>query len=524
MTASLSVAVPRAAAPKGLEVRPKQVKAWIEGLPLANALEASKQLRDHLLAVNAAKIETDDRLEILQSYRAVAQTLFEELEAVYAKTVGPLSPRARDALGLTRELAAALADGHKVVIAEKTGKLIAFGAKKQLPVLLLRAMEYANVALRASYKSYTPAPEGLWRALHELYLYADAEGLALELADPETKASVHELYTETLLIALTDPYRLSPGEIERIAAQLRAVKAPVPLSQSKPATNANAHFLVPCDTDKPPKPALSANDDRGGANWRLLDANGVVDKLRTRQKAFESGNVSAVAAKAMGADGAAFLGRLVKLWGDPPKRINRRDAMDTSVAICIGLKAVSHYVSLEHRDEPAEADLIRRGITIPLISVPRDEASKEFPVNVWEVVNQSSGGLKVRRDGPAQQPVAVGEVVGVKLVGRARWTIGVARWITVLESGGLEFGIQFLANGARSVSIQPTIAALSAQAKLALLLSEGDVAAEALLTTPNTFSDLREFEVDAEGEVSCVRATNLLEKTGRFELFEFSAS
>jgi len=296
------------------------------------------------------------------------------------------------------------------------------------------------------------------------------------------------------------------------------------LSQSKPATNANAHFLVPCDTDKPPKPALSANDDRGGANWRLLDANAVVEKLRTRQKAFESGNVSAAAAKAMGADGAGFLGRLVKLSGGPPRRVNRRDPMDTSVAMCIGLKAVSHYVSLQHRDEPAEADLIRRGITIPLISVPQDEASKEFPVNVWEVVNQSSGGLKVRREASAQPMVAVGEVVGVKLVGRARWTIGVARWITVLESGGLEFGIQFLAKGARSVSIQPTIAALSAQAKQALLLSEGDAAAEALLTTPNTFSDLREFEVEAEGEVSCVRATNLLEKTGRFELFEFSAS
>jgi hypothetical protein len=524
MTASLCVTVPRAAAPKDLEVRPKQVKAWIEALPLANALEASKQLRDHLRAVNAAKIETDERLQILQAYRPIAQTLFEELEAIYAKTVGPLSPRAREALAVTRELAALLADGHKIAIAEKTGKLIAFGAKKQLPMLLIRAMEYANVALRASYKSYTPAPEGLWRALHELYLYAEAEGLAAEPADPETKASVHELYVETLLVALTDPYRLSPGEIERIVAQVRAVKAAVPLSQSKPATQANAHFLVPCDTDKPPKPALSANDDRGGANWRLLDANGVVEKLRTRQKAFDSGNVSAAAAKAMGLDGTALLGRLIKLWGDPPKRVNRRDPMDTSVAICIGLKGVSHYVSLQHRDEPAEADLIRRGITIPLISVPRDEASREFPVNVWEVVNQSSGGLKVRRDGASQQPVGVGEVVGVKLVGRARWTIGVARWITVLESGGLEFGIQFLANGARSVSIQPTIAALSAQAKQALLLSEGEAAPEALLTTPNTFSDLREFEVDAEGEVSCVRATNLLEKTGRFELFEFSAS
>ena len=226
----------------------------------------------------------------------------------------------------------------------------------------------------------------------------------------------------------------------------------------------------------------------------------------------------------MGPDGAALLARLVTLWGDPPKRASRRDPMDTSVAICIGLKAVSHYVALQHRDEPAEGDLIRRGITIPLVSVPQDEESKAFPVNEWVVVNQSAGGLKVRREAPSQQPVTVGEVVGVKLIGRARWTIGVARWITVLEEGGLEFGIQFLANAARSVSIQPTIAAISAQAKQALLLNEGDTAAEALLTTPNTFSDLREFEVDAEGRVSCVRATTLLEKTGRFELFEFSAS
>jgi hypothetical protein len=289
-------------------------------------------------------------------------------------------------------------------------------------------------------------------------------------------------------------------------------------------TAANAHFLVPCDTDKPPKPALSATDDRGGPNWRLLDANEVVAKLRARHKAFESGNVSSAAAKALGPEGPALLARLITLWGDPPKRASRRDEMDTSVAICIGLKAVSHYVSLQHRDEPAEADLIRRGITIPLIAVPQDEESKAFPVNEWEVVNQSAGGLKVRREAPAQQPISVGEVVGVKLIGRSRWTIGVARWITVLESGGLEFGIQFLANAARSVSIQPTIAAISAQAKQALLLNEGDATAEALLTTPNTFSDLREFEVDAEGAVSCVRATNLLEKTGRFELFEFSAS
>jgi len=193
-------------------------------------------------------------------------------------------------------------------------------------------------------------------------------------------------------------------------------------------------------------------------------------------------------------------------------------------AFDIGLKAVGYYVSHEHRVDPDEADLIRRGITIPLISVPRDETSKAFPVNEWDVVNQSAGGLKVRRSTPAVQPVGVGEVVGVKLMGRARWTIGVVRWLTLLEDGGIEFGIQFLASAARIVSIQPTIAALSAQAKQALILDEAGETGAALLTSPNTFSDLREFEVQDEGAVSCVRATSLVERTGRFELFEFTPS
>ena len=72
--------------------------------------------------------------------------------------------------------------------------------------------------------------------------------------------------------------------------------------------------------------------------------------------------------------------------------------MDTSVAICVGLKSIAHFISNEKDVDPAaEAELIRSGITIPLGAVPNDAASKEFPVYEWEVVNQSEGGVKVRR-------------------------------------------------------------------------------------------------------------------------------
>ena len=526
MALALTFPAERVAPSKDLEIRPKQVKAWIESLPLAQSLDASRKLCAHLAALNRAKLDNDTRLQILDVYRPTAATALEELDAIYSKSALPLGPRAREALTLARDLAAELATGYKIALVEKSGKLIAFGAKKQLPVLIGRAIEYLTAGLRASYKSYTPIPAGVWRDLHQLYLHAEQEGVAREAFDPDTKATVFDLYTELLLLSLTDPYRLVQGDTDRILIQARAFRGVVTLGRERPATRSSAHFLVPCDIDKPPKPMLSANDDAGGPNWRLLDANPIVDKLRAKKLAAETGNVSATMSKAMGPDGLALLGKLVTLWGDPPKRSERRNPTESTVAICVGLKAVGHFVSFEPKVDPqAEAEALKKGITMPLMALPTDDASQAIPVFEWDVVNESSGGLKVRRMGATQQPIGVGEVVGVKLMNRSRWTIGVARWITMFDEGGMEFGIQFLGSMARPVWVQPTITT-APQAKLGLWMGFGDDATEpdALLTPPNTFSDLREFELDHEGNVSCVRATSLIEKTGRFELFHVSLS
>jgi hypothetical protein len=522
MGLSLSLNPDRGQPAKDLEIRPKQAKAWIDGLPLAQAIESGRKVVAHLAGLNRAKFDLDDRLQILEAYRAPTAVLLEELDAIYAKATLPLGTRAREALMLARDLCAELALSYKVAVVEKGGKLIAFGAKKALPVFALRAMEYHVAGLRAAYKSYTPVPPNCWREMHQLYVHADEEGFARESGDAASKATVFDVYAEALLLALTDPYRLVQGEADKIIAQIRSSRGAVTLGQTKPPTRSGGHFLVPCDTDKPPKPALSANDDTGGANWRLLDTNMLVEKLMLKKQAMETGNVSATMTKSMGPDGLALLGKLITLWGDPPKRAFRRHNMETTVAICVGLKAVSHFVSHEPPLDPSqEAEALRKGITMPLLALPTDDASQPIPVFEWDVVNQSEGGLKVRRMGATQQPIGVGEVVGIKFMERMRWTVGVVRWITMFDEGGMEFGIQFLATAARMVWVQPTITS-TPQAKLSLMLLSD--AEEALLTPPNTFSDLREFEVDRDGAVSCVRATGLIEKTGRFELFHVSPS
>ncbi len=157
--------------------------------------------------------------------------------------------------------------------------------------------------------------------------------------------------------------------------------------------------------------------------------------------------------------------------------------------------------------------------------MPDDEVSKSMNVNEWDVVNQSAGGLKVRRIGLTTQAITVGEAIGIKFLGKAHWTVGVVRWLTMVDEGGMEFGIQFLAPAARYVSVQPTVSA-AGQVRPGLLLSEDESfeKADTLLTAPGTYSDLREFEIEDEGFVSRVRATTLIERTGRFEIFHIAPS
>jgi cyclic-di-GMP-binding protein len=45
-----------------LEIRPKQAKAWLESLPLAESIETAKKIRVNLAGLSRAKIELDDRL------------------------------------------------------------------------------------------------------------------------------------------------------------------------------------------------------------------------------------------------------------------------------------------------------------------------------------------------------------------------------------------------------------------------------------------------------------------------------
>ncbi len=526
MALSLSVPAALQNSARGLEIRPKQARAWIESLPLTKINESGRQVYEHLVALNRAKLPAEERLALLEVYRPVLTTLLEELEHVFAYTPLPFPDRQREAFELARNLAGECASAYKLFIVEKTGKMIAFGTKKALPLPIFRAMQYMRQVMMQSYKTYYPVPAGTWQELHRLYAWCEENGLLAETPDAEAKASIQDLFVEAVLLALADPYRLMPREAEKVLEILAQHRGLCVLAAARPeGVDPNRIFVVTLDSDRAPRLLANAVKDPGGKTLRALDASAIVARLEQKLAA-QQGNREALARSRATHDVADLMVRLTRLWGDPPKRQFRRNPTDSSVALCAGIKGVTHFAELALLENPMdEATAIASGVTLPLIKLPDDPVSKKIGVEEWIVLNQSPSGLRLHREPGGAVAVSVGEVIGVRFLGAVSWNVGVVRWLNMLDNNELEFGLELIAPIAEPIQIEPTIASngrSNPALRLPRLLGEGE--GEAVLAYPDTFSDLREFELRGIRGIDTVRATTLIEKTARFDLFQFTPS
>lgn len=489
--------VPAATAEPGdLHVRPARLRAWMESLPRDAPFETARHLASHARALAATALDADTRFELLELHAGAAGAVLATMQDFYACSGPPLDPRARSAVGVVRDYTSALVAGYKRVAAETAGKLL---GTRRTAAALRRAMHFACLRMIAAYTSYTPVAAGAWSDLHQVYLRADAGRMAAD-ADTHTRRSILEEYTEVLLLSLSDPYRLGAGQLGLLSGLLRAMPAATLLHRTREGA-VRGRYLVSCDTDRPPKPALSAHEDTGGPHWRLLDPAPAARHLQSLR-----------------GPGAAdpFLDKVVRLWTDPPKRTSRRDPADGSAAICSGLATVGQLIAIESTaDLVAQDEGLRKGITMPLLAVLAEDDSGPLPVFEWEVLNESAGGLRVRRSsGP--QSVGVGEVVAIRLPGKPRWFIGAARWITLYDSGGMEFGLQFMAEDARTVLVRDW----GGFTKPGLYFEPYGAEPPKLLAPPETFAERKQFELEHRGEKFLVSGVRLRERTSRFDLFE----
>ena len=526
MALSLSVPVTTRILPKEIETNPRKARAWIESLPLTKTHESARVLAENIEALNHAKIGADDRAALIHVYRPVIAVLLDELEAEYAYSSLPLPAKQLEAFELARQLLVQCSYTFKMQLLEKTGKMIVFNAKKNLPAPMYWAMHFLRELMMQSYRTYYPVPPGAWQELHQLFQYADEQGFLAEIGDAESTATMQDIYTDAIMASLADPYRLMYKEIDRVLDVLSQNRGLMEMRTSSEGLNPQRLFVVALDSDQAPKVLVQGNRPPAGQVLRLVDPTRLVEKLQQRIRN-QSGPGGAAAAKSRAThDLTDLIHRLIRLWGDPPKRQFRRNPSDSAVALCSGIKAISYFTDLASREDPeADAQAIREGRTIPLLKIPQDAMSQMIGVEEWHVLNQSANGLRMHRESGGNVSITVGEAVGVRFMGGRSWNVGVVRWLTLLEGNALEFGVELVAPAAVSITIEPTIGTSGKPAPALMLFplmpeSESDT----LLTAAETFADLREFELNANEDLLHVRATTLIERTSRFDMFQFQPS
>ena len=507
---------------KDIETNPKKARAWIESLPLTKTVASVRIVTDNIRALNRAKLPADERVELLEVYRPVIAVLLDELDAVYAYSVLPMPQKQLEAFALAQDLLAECAHSYKLLLLEKTGKLLMFNAKKHLPLPLYRAMSCLSSLMLQGYKTYHPVPPGVWQDFHALYQCAVEQNLCAEIVDEDSKQSIGELYIASLLISLADPYRLMHKEVERVVQILSQNRGLATIRDNADGLDPQRLFVVALDSDQAPKVLVQGTRPTGQV-LRLVDSTRLVARLEERLKAAGSG---ASAAKSHAThDLNDLMSRLIRLWGDPPKRQFRRNPAETGVALCSSIKGIAYFAELAANENPeADAAAIRDGRTIPLLKIPQDPMSQLIGVEEWQVLNQSANGLRMHRESGGNVGIAVGEVVGVRFVGGRAWNVGVVRWLSMLDGDALEFGLELISPAATSITIEPTIGSAKTMPALLIAPLMGDADADTIMTSTETFADLREYELVDHGDIRHVRATTLIERTSRFDLFQFQPS
>jgi cyclic-di-GMP-binding protein len=513
----------------GAHMRPKQAKTWVDTLAPGDASETARAIYTALYAGNRTKLDDDDRLKLLETYRPRLLSVLGELSQEYNEANLPLSERAREAANLSRDLLIEHAYGYKLILLDKATKLVMFGSKRQLPLLLYRAISTLADTLSLSYKTYTPTPAGVWHEIHQIFHYAQfyaMEDQAIEDESGTTHSTISVVYKQALLLALTDPYRLMPGEVDRVLNVIAHFSGGVIVMPYAPDLAGAGLFLIQSDSDRPPKALASA----GPVNIAPIDKVVSTANLAFTLSELISQLDSGVPAKTLGlpltgTDAAIsdLLRRLSKAWSTPPRRVFNRQRAEASVQICAGIKAIAYYLTVEQ--DPAwllEKEQIQRAGTVPLRPGATAGEAPIYPLTDCEIINQSASGFALRTAPKGEPVVAVGEIIGVKFPDQGTWNVGAVRWVQTNDAQEIEIGIQLIAPTGAAVIVEPATGPLVKKQDGLMLPPIEALRQPAYLVTPrDLYKDEREIKVERRDSIQRVRATKLIEQTTAFDLFAF---
>jgi hypothetical protein len=274
---------------------------------------------------------------------------------------------------------------------------------------------------------------------------------------------------------------------------------------------AKAVAVVPVGHDFPPFSASKGGAIEGSKFYLL--AFDLAFQIQEQVQKLEAGGDFP---EGIGRDAASrrryltLLNRLLRQWAIPPARQFNRLPSQARVVMCTELLGVWQYSRGRHS-----------GVQVSPEARP--------PMMHCRVINHTPAGYALRQTDAQPHPLRIGELLALRLEGRAGPQVAVVRWFrNTMRGTGLEFGCEVLSDNPEAAAASFE-SALDGKRVPVVVLPVVAGSADADDTLPQLIVPAGAFGIDQgvalvrAGETGFAVLTKLVEQGPGFEVYDFAA-
>jgi hypothetical protein len=502
-------------------------KRWVEQLTLTNVQLTQHALSTQLSTLGSAPLAPLERLKILETLRESVQFVQAELAKRYSGRPLPLEAGEaaawNNSLGLWQEMSR---NYQHCLKAYREGEL---AIAPHAALVTMRCLRLVGSMLFDHYRIYRQPPGALWRALHELYAFAESHGFArIRVQDTfsrrEPDSSCAESYTQVLLSQLANPFALSVRQMAFVTRWLERWATLVGLAAQPLPTGPIPALAV--DLAGSGGPTLAPGVDPQ-PNMRYLDLEQLSKTLRQTINLLKQGQTPGQLglgedARQPGCENLLML-LYVQWCRAGTARSEERAAKDEPAQVCFGL-AAAHLCVGSGRSfrQPGELTAREKQDMDTYGYITRTEGEvKEESLEQWQILNQSASGFMcIQRHPNGNGRVSHNQLMAVRRAGGRSFHLGMVQWLRMEDGGELYCGVRLFPGTPQAISVRPSNFAPTGSGRYerALLLPEVPAPATpaTLILPAGWFQSGRFVEVFSDRK-QVAKLLNLLEKGNDFD-------
>ena len=492
----------------------KQARALLAELPANDALKALEEVTfwlDSVVRTEGFKLE--HRYQLFDLLDQAAKNHQRKLGQEYLASESPAKFRENKLWTTNFDYWKMLITAYEQCIEQfESGAGGAGAIKKNIPVIIARAMRCLTLQLKWILLRYGLAEDRVWNDLGRLYLFAERAGITVTPAEiypgAHGRGTVQQEFLKTLMLSISSTDGLTPVKQE-IAERTVANFGSLYMLQPLMAPGCNYFFDLAAR--KPPARVIKGAEP--GTTMRFFGAGTALPALERLMQDIKAQGAIPSSVNLGGTFELdlvlSVMQHLALYWSDtPPARSSQRRKIATSMTVVSGFQQIIESVTPVADDDSLDFDAASRGEN-------------------WIVENVSDGGFGAIIPQSKVDWLKVGSLLGVQTETAQFWGAGLVRRLTRDEYQQRRAGIQVLSMAVIPVMLMPAGNESSSGANrdgnpAVLLSSAPDKNGEILLLLrEGSFSQGQALDMSVRGRRYYLMSGKLIEGGDDFDLASF---